>query len=257
MFPLFVSWWRLNFWWKHTWKVRERRGSGVKLWNIKNYQKQGAPVCSLPADGMDRQTKMYLYSLPSVLEAFHWYKSAWSALLCSPNSVPGRVMAWEAPGKCGASFCQVQPGAAVICPPSRCCRWRACLHTSAEGLPTVFHSRMNLHVTPCCGHCHLFGRFNCSLCLCSYRERSFGSGAIILWCVCKSFGCPVPVWDQGRALHFQACYCYPQQTNHFSHSVPWERCFPLSCMGAGFTTVLPVFSPDVILQFNPFDVMQL
>lgn len=145
--------------------------------------------------GWTGKLKMYLYSLPSVLAAFHWYKSAWSALVCSPNSVPGRVVAWEVPGKCGASSCQVQPGAAGICPPSTCCRWRACLHTSAEGLLTVFHSRMNLHVIPCCGHCHLFGRFNCSLCLYGYYERSSGSGAIILWCVYKS-SCRVGVQFQ-------------------------------------------------------------
>lgn len=100
VFPLFVSWWRLNFWWKHVWKVRERRGSRLKLRNITNHQERGAPVCNSPADGMDRQTKMYLYSLPSVLAKFHWCKSAWGALLCSPISVPGRVVAWEVPGRC-------------------------------------------------------------------------------------------------------------------------------------------------------------
>lgn len=77
------------------------------MWNITNHQGQGTPVSNSPADGMDRQTKMHLYSLPSVLVAFHWCKSAWSALLCSPISVPGWVVAcrctadvWHPPVRC-------------------------------------------------------------------------------------------------------------------------------------------------------------
>lgn len=44
--------------------------------------------------GWTGKLKMYLYSLPSVLAAFHWYKSAWSALVCSRQG-GGLGGSWE------------------------------------------------------------------------------------------------------------------------------------------------------------------
>lgn len=203
---------------------------------------------------MDRQTKTCLYSLPSVLATFHWCRSAWGALLCSPISVPGRVVAWEMPGRCAASPCcdlssqhvlQVRSLFAHFC-------WR------------ISHSRMNLPVTPCSGHCHLFGRFICSLCFYSYHERSLDQGPwfhyvfvnhLAGW-VFRSILGPTESIFISRC----ACYCYPLQTKPFSHSVLWERYLlvlhgnrihssPACVFTRCATAVLP-FWCDAVIMFN-------
>lgn len=155
-------------------KWGKEEGAGVKLWNITNHQEQGAPVCNSPADRMDRQTEICLYSLPSVLETFHWCNSAWSALLCSPITVLGSVVAWEVPGRCVTSSCWYSQRLLWLVLPACAAKWRACLHTS--GLPTIFYSWMDLPVISCSGHCHLFGRFICSPCSYSYHEKSLDQG---------------------------------------------------------------------------------
>lgn len=145
-----------------------------------------------------------------------------------------------------------------------CCRWRARLHTSAEGLPTVIHSRMDLPVIPCSGHCHLFARFICSLCFYSYHERSLDQ-AMILLCVCKSsrrMGVQFHFGTNRDHFYFQACLLLLSTANQTlsslsavgemfllvlhgnrAHSSP--TCIFTTCT----TAVLP-FWCDAVIMFN-------
>lgn len=120
----------------------------------------------------------------------------------------------------------------MICPPSTCCRWRSCLHSSAAGLPAEFHSRMDLSVIPCSGHCHLFGRFICSLHSYGYNERSLDQEPWFYYLFVNH----LPGWVSSSILGPRESIAFPGMPVTVIHCIP--NLFLTLCSGKDISPCL-------------------